>query len=290
MTEPGEFRELQDSKCVIAIGGSPITGSGEIAEVLREIDPSVYPYADYLAALLTGEMNEVPVTLDDGSYIFASREFPTEFQFTEVLQFLRVPNMLRAYYDIPLREAMSLHKDAILELTTLVARIEAASPEFATMLGSHVAQAKRLTGRQRIETSPYQVQHLDDLANSGEWQDLAEASRRYLNSTSEDVRIAARRRLSWALLRSEEEGDRTEGFTLANGILKEQWASFEDYTVASSGALLLGEVGQAVSTAAAALENWPSEPELRGYCRTLAVRTGSQILAELLNRTGVNDL
>ncbi len=290
MTEPGEFRELQGSKYVIALGGSSITGSGDIAEVLREIDPSVHPYADYLAALLTGEMNEVPVKLDDGTWIFASREFPIASQCTEVLQFLRIPHMLRTYYDIPLGEAMGLHKATILELTTLVTRIEAAIPEFANMLGSHVAQAKSLTGRQRMETSPYQVQHLDDLANSGEWQDLAEASRRYLNSMSEEVRIAARRRLSWALLRSEEERDRIEGFTLAYEILKEPWASFQDYMVASSGATLLGDVERAVSTAAAALENWPSEPELRGYCRTLAARTGSQILAELLNRTGVNDL
>ena len=41
---------------------------------------------------------------------------------------------------------------------------------------------------------------------------------------------------------------------------------------------------------ATALENWPSEPELRRYCRTLAVQTGSQELADLLNRTGGNAL
>ena len=290
MTESGEFRELQESKYMIALGGSSITGSAEMADVLRQIDPSVHPYADYFAALLTGEMNEVPVELDDENWIFASREFPIEFQFTEVRQFLRIPNMLRTYHDIPLEESMALHKAAILELTALIARIEAASPEFADVLGSHVAQAKKLTGREYRDPSPYQVQHLDDLATSGEWQTLAEASRRYLNSRSEEVQIAARRKLSWALLRSEEHRDRIEGLTLACEILREPWAGVQDYIVASAGATSLGDVERAVSIAAAALENWPGEPELRGYCRTLAVRNGSQMLAELLNRTGANDL
>ena len=290
MTEPGVFRELQDSKYVITLGGSSTTGSGEFAEVLREIDPSIHPYADYLAALLTGDMNEVPVKLADGNWIFASRDFPMEFQFTEVREFLRIPNMMRTYYDMPLEESMVLHKTAILELTGLIARIESASPEFANMLYSHVAQAEKLTKRDMAETSPFQVQHLDDLATNGEWQDLADASRRYLNSMSNEVRIAAQRRLSWALLRSEKQSDRIEGLTRAYEILEEPFVAFEDHIVASVGARSLGDVERAVSTAATALENWPSEPELRRYCRTLAVQTGSQELADLLNRTGGNAL
>ena len=290
MTESGEFRELQESKYVIALGSSSIAASAEISEALRRIDPSVDPYADYFAALLTGEMNEVPVELDDGKWLFASREFPIDFQFMEVRQFLRISNMLRTYFDIPLEESVALHKATILELTALIRRIKAVSPEFADMLGSHIAQAKKLTGREDRDTSPYQVQHLDDLATSGEWQTLAEASRRYLNSRSEEVQIAARRRLAWALLRSEEQGDRIEGLTRACEILVEPWAGVQDYIVVAAGATSLGDVERAVSTVAAALENWPGDPELRGYCRTLAVRTGSKILVELLDRTGANEL
>ena len=281
--ETGAFRELPASKYGIGLGDSSTTGSAQIAAALREVDPSVQPYADYLAALITGEMNEVPVKLGDGNRIFASRDFPMEFQFAEVREFLRIPNMLRTYYDLPLLESIALHKAAILELASLIARIEAESQEFAEMLGSHVVQAKKLTRIEMKETSPYQVQHLDDLATSGEWQDLAETSRRYLNSMSEEVQIAARRRLSWALLRSEEQTNRIEGLTRAYNVLKEPWAGFQDYIVASAGASSLGDNERAVTTAAIALGNWPSEPELLEYCRTLAVRTGSQQLAQLLN-------
>ena len=100
---------------------------------------------------------------------------------------------------------------------------------------------------------------------------------------SEEVQIAARRRLSWALLRSEEQTDRIEGLTRACDILKETWAGFQDYIAASTGATSLGDNERAVSTAAIALGNWPGEPELLAYCRTLAVQTGSQQLAQLLS-------
>ena len=283
ITETGVFRELSASKYGVSLGHSPMAGSAQIAAALREIDPSVLPYADYLATLITGEMNEVPIKLYDGNCILASRDFPTEFQFAEVGEFLRIPNMVRTYFDIPLLESLVLNKDAILKLADLISRIEAENREFADMLSSHVVQAKKLTGIETRETSPYQVQHLDDLATSGEWQDLAEMSRRYLNSTYEEVQRAAQRRLAWALLRSEEQTDRIEGFTRACDILKEPWAEFQDYIVASAGAISLGDSERAVVTAATALANWPSEPELIAYCRTLAVRTGSQQLAQLLN-------
>ena len=287
-TDSGEFRELPESKYVIALGGPSIARSTEIAGVLRQIDPSVHPFADYFAALLTGEMNEVPVELGDGNWIFASPQLPIEFQFPEVGQFLRISSMLRAYTDIPLEESMALHKSAILELTALISGMETASPEFATMLDSHVAQAKKLIGREDKGLSPFQIQHLDDLATSGEWESLAEASRRYLNSMSEEVQITARRRLSWALLRSEEQSDRVEGLVRASEILKEPWADVQDYIVVAAGATSLGDSERAVGTAAAALGYWPGDPELHQYCRTLAIRTGSQLLAELLNRTGAN--
>ena len=153
ITKTGVFRELPASKYGIGLGDSSITGSAQIAATLREIDPSVQPYADYLAALITGEMNEVPVKLGDGNCIFASRDFPMEFQFAEVREFLRIPNMVRTYYDIPLLESIALHKAAILEITSLITRIEAESRDFADMLGSHVVQAKKLTRIEIKETS-----------------------------------------------------------------------------------------------------------------------------------------
>ena len=76
MTETGVFRELPASKYGISLGASSITRSAQVATALREIDPSVQPYADYLAALITGEMNEVPIKLGDGNWILASRDLP----------------------------------------------------------------------------------------------------------------------------------------------------------------------------------------------------------------------
>ena len=283
--ESGEFEELPSTEHKMTLGGELDVGSGEIAGVIRDIEPVASPYADYLAALLTGEMYDVPIKLGNGSYIFGSRDLPSEFQFTEVHEFLRVSNMLRTYGDIALEERLSNHRDAIAELSLLLRQIVDSSPDFAGALSSRVTQAQKLA-ENRDQEVPRQVQHLDELVNSGKWGALAEASSRYLKSSLEEVRIAANRGLTFALIRSEERSDREDGFTSACENLDEPWADASDYMLASAGAESLGELDRAISIALCALERWPSESGLLKYCRSLAMQTGNQVLRRRMEETG----
>ena len=285
----GGFEEIPSTKHRMTMGGTLPAESGEIAEALRGIEPAVHPYADYLAALLVGDMNEVPIKLNDGSCTFASRDYPSEFQFAEIKDFLRIPNMLRTYDDVSLEEGLSVHRAAISGLTALLSLTATRNSEFAELLASRVAQAKKLTGRSEREASPYQVQYLDDLASAGEWAELAETSRRYVKSSVEQVRITARRRLSWALLRSDEQSSRTDGLSLACKDLEEPWADVQDYIVASTGAESLNDRDLAVSIALSALKRWPSDAALREHCRSLAIQAGGKMLRQQLEETGVND-
>ena len=283
--EAGEFEEIPSTEHKITLGEELDAGSGEIADVIRDIEPVAGPYADYLAALLTGEMYDVPIKLNNGSYIFGSRDLPSDLQITEVHKFLRVSNMLRTYDDIPLEEAISSHRDTISELALLLRQIAKDSPDFAEALSGRVTQAQKLT-ENRDQEVPYQVQHLDELANSGEWGTLAEASSRYLKSSQEEVRIAAIRGLTFALTRSEEWSSREDGFTSACENLDESWAEASDYVVASAGAESLGKLDRAIRIALCALEHWPSETGLLNYCRSLSLQTGSQALRRRLEEIG----
>ena len=175
--DSGGFEEIPSTKHRMTLGETLPAESGEIAQVLRRFEPAVHPYADYFAALLVGEMNEVPIKLNDGSCTFASRDYPSEFQFAEIKDFLRIPNMLRIYDDVPLEEGLSVHRVAISKLTALLSLTATGNSEFAELLESRVAQAKKLTGRSEGEASPYQVQYLDDLASAGEWAELVDTSR-----------------------------------------------------------------------------------------------------------------
>ena len=284
----GGFEETPSTKYKITLGGTSPAELSEIACVLRGIEPAVDPYVDYFAALLAGEMNEVPIQLNDGSCTFASRDLSPEFPFAEVQEFLRIPNMLRVYDDVPLNERLATYSTAISRLTELLTRIATENYEFAGLLAGRVTQAKRLARRGKGETPPYQIQYLDDLARANEWAEVVNTSKRYMESSVEEVRIAARRQLSWALLQAEEQRSRNDGLILAYENLDESWADCKDNIVASVAAELLGDYERAMRTALSALEHWPHEPTLREHCRSLAMKTGSKFLRQRLDETRVS--
>ena len=283
--ESGEFEEVSSTDHKLILGEELQVESREIAAVIRDIEPVAAPYADYMAVLLTGEMNEVPIKLSDGNYSFGSQGLPPALQFTEVHEFLRLSNMLRTYDDVPLGEGLSNHSDAISEISLLLRQLSDGGPTFAEMLSSRVTQAEKLTEASE-QIAPRQVQYLDELANSGEWGELAETSKRYQKSLTEEVRIAASRYHTFALMRSEARSDQEDGFASACENLDEPWADVSDYVIASAGAESLGELDRAISIALRALERWPSETELLDYCRSLALQTGTQVLRQRLEEIG----
>ena len=284
--ESGGFREIHYTEHRMALKGQLNASSGDITKVIREIEPEAEFCADYLAALLVGEMNHVPVKLDDGSCIMASRDLPSELQFEEVQEFLKISNKMRMYDDVQLEKMLSCHRAAIGKFSNLLYRNMTEDSEFARALSSHVSQARALTGSGEEGTPLYQIQYLDELATSGDWTELAETSRRYLDSLDKEVRVAANRRLTWALLRSDDERDRKDGFILAGKILEESWADSNDFIVAAAGAELVGDQSSALGIAFDALQCWPTDAELRNYCRSLAMQTGNRMLRQRLEETG----
>ena len=156
------------------------------------------------------------------------------------------------------------------------------------MLDGRLSQAKKLTGRGQGARMPFQVQYMDELVSTSEWSELAVTAKRYMTSSDEEVRTAAQRNFSIALLQSDDLSDRAEGLILAYKVIDEPWANVLDHIVAATTAEIHGEPERAVSTAVAALARWPSDVRLRDHCRSLAVRTGSRELRQLLDKTGVN--
>ena len=287
----GGFHEIQQTEHKIALQGYLTASSGKIAKLVRELEPKAELYADYIAALLVGEMSHVPIKLENGNCILASQGLSSQFQFSEVEEFLKIANILRIYDDVSLEDMLSCHRATIREFSNLLCRRTNGDSTFAEALSSCLAQAKAITGSSTDETPLYQIQYLDELATSGDWTELAETARRYLNSTVEEVRIAARRLLAWALLRSDDESDRSDGANLAGRNLQESWANSNDYIAASAGAESVGDQDNALRIAFEALQRWPSDAELRNYCRSLALQTGNRILRQRLEETGgiVND-
>ena len=96
-TDSGDFQELQGIEYELPSAGEIPTTVAEIASVLRQSVQATEPYADYMASLLTGGLEEVPILLDVDTITLASKDFPAEYQIPEVRDFLRLSNLLRVF-------------------------------------------------------------------------------------------------------------------------------------------------------------------------------------------------
>ena len=287
-TDTGEFQELQGIECGLPSRGEILATPEEIANVLRENVPATDPYAGYMASLLTGGMEEVPILLDAETPTFASRSFRAEYQIPEVGHFLRLSNLLKAFDTVPLNEMISSQEAAISGFATFLNKTASTDAEFANSLSNRELQARKLSRIGLAETFPYQQQYLDELATGGELAELIDTATRYTESSDETVRVAARRRLAWALLQQDDLAMRKEGSDLAFQNLDENWADCGDYLLASAAAESMGDYSLSESTALRALDIWPNDPDLRTHCRSFATQRGSQVLRQRLTETGGN--
>ncbi len=284
--DSGAFQEIDSIKYSLPpMRELSITGA-EVANALRKHMHAKESHADYMAALLTGDMDEVPISLGGDTVTFASKNLPAEYHFGEVRGFLRFSNLFRVFDAVSLQDMVASHEAAILGLSGLLSRLSSAHPDFAETLAVHSKQAQMLQGKEMVESLPYQQQYLDELAGEGLLAELIATATRYARSTDEVVQIAARRHLVIALLQSDDPASKQEGLDLAFRSLDESWANPRDYCLASAASESSGDSNGAVHTVLGALEIWPNDSDLRAHCRSLATQTGSQVLRQRLNETG----
>ena len=282
--EAGIFTQQGTTPYRMILGGSS-PDSAELASLLRDLYPELEAYAEYLGALLASDMHDVPVRLSASEYIFGSQELPVELQVQEVRDFLRLSNLIRVSDNHSLEEALAPYRETIAHLGRKLRQIASESSDFARRLDDRTDQARQLSSRE-AQSQPHQVEYLDELARTGPWEELVETARRYAGSSVEAVRIGARRHLAAGLLRVQGEDAQREGFALARENMTESWSDVRDHIIASTAATLVGEPEQAESIALAALEEWPGDRALLVHCRSLALTTGSRILAQRLRATG----
>ena len=288
--DSGQFREMESTEYPMRSTRGFTVSAADVAIALRDNIPAAEPFADYMAALLVENLDEVPVSLADEGITFASKRLPPEFQFREVEDFLRISNLIRIYDEVPLSALMSDRLGTIVGFAGLLSRTSSADSEFADMLSNRRAQAQKIAGSGTSDDPPYQVQFLDDLAQTGPLGELIDAAIRFQESTFDEVQITANRHLAIAFLQSDDLDRRQEGLQLAFRNLDASWAIARDYCVAAGAAEIFQDYPRAEATALAALEKWPEDDQLRKYCRSLITQTGSRILRRRLDETGMDTI
>ena len=285
-TDSGSFQELPGIEYEMPPRGEIPATPTEVANALRETVSAAEPYAGYMASLIAGVLEEVPIKVYAETPTFASRRFRPEYQIPEVSRFLRLSNLLKVFDTVPLDQTISSQEDAISDFAAFLDDTASLDPEFANLLSAKERQAQNLLGLDSKERIPHQTQYLEELANSGELEELIDTAVRYSESSDEVVRIAAKRHLAWAYLQQDDPGKRNQGSDLAFQILDQDWAECQDYLAASVAAESIGDSNLSENIVLRALEIWPGDPDLRAYCRTFAMQRGSQTLRERLDGTG----
>ena len=285
-TDSGEFQELLGIECGLPSRGEIQATPAEIINVLRESVPETKPYAGYMAFLLTGWLEEVPILLDAETTTFGSKRLPDEHQIPEVWSFLRISNFLRVFDTVPLHQMMTNQATAISDFATFLQKTAETDADFANSLSTRELQAQKLSGVVLIDASTHQERYLEELANAGELEELVDTATRYSDSSDDVVRVAARRHLAWALLQQDDLETRRKGSVIAFEILDEEWAECRDYLLASAAADSLGDFNLSESISLRALEIWVNDPDLRAHCRSFAMQRGSQALRQRLDETG----
>ena len=285
--DSGEFRESQGIEHRLPPRGERQSRHVEIEKVLREDVPATESHAGYMASLLTGGLEEVPILLDD-TLILASKNLPAEYQIPVVGSFLRTANLLQVFDTVPLQEMIASQESSISGFATFLNNAASADSDFAKLLAGRELQARKLSAMNLDESPIFQEQYLVELETGGDLEDAIETATRYQQSLDANVRISASRHLARALLRHDDLKKKKDGAELAFQNLDEDWADSSDYILASAAADSLGDSAFSESIALRALETWPKDPDVRTYCRSLATQRGSQALRQRLDRTGGN--
>ena len=262
--------------------------SAEIASALCETAELPEYYADYLAAILSGDLNEIPISLESGETLFASRNIQQDYQLVEVQRFLRIANLIGVDGAVQLRELISTHSGDIQAMVDLLSRLSSEDHEFADALASRASQARRLSSSSPSSDTSYQELNLEELSQEGNISGVIDTATRYSRSSNEYVQKTANRYLVSALIQSDDEVQRAKGARIAFVTLDQPWADSQDYVLASVAAESLGDYGRAECTALIALQEWPDDPRVLDYCRSLATQTGSQAIRRQLDENGGN--
>lgn len=268
-----------------ALGGE-IPGTPEdLAQAIRTATPSVGRFAYYMAALLLGQKDEIPLQIS-GSVEFVSWGVASEsdpIQAAPALAFLGLRNLLRLHNpDSPL-------SDRIREHATI---IEQFGSKLKDCIDHDAACRTRITDVSLVTAGanlppetrmPQTVALLAELQARQEWHLLASQARRNVGSDDPLLSRLAKSTLAEALMHSDEAQDRVEAVKLAEELVADQKATIDDYLIACGACEIHGTTERSAQLVIEALDRWPESEALVSYGRDLTTRTGNASLRSALD-------
>lgn len=257
----------------------------DLSAAIAAAVPESAKYADYLAALIAREKEEVPVRISGtvdflvpsaGRALVGDDVRPAE-------DFLRLRNLLRLHDDsVSMEQRVRIHRETV---ARFVEYLDGASG----MSSGALTRLTRRTGEPVLTTRatelPYTTGLLRALIEQGEWDLIERQAPTWAASKDPELTRLAKFGLGHALMRSDDSAKRGEGARLGAELLRESDASADEYLLAGGSAEVVGDDETAARITTQAVNKWPTHIELLTYARGLATRTGNSELRAAIDRS-----
>jgi predicted MPP superfamily phosphohydrolase len=281
--DDGVFEPAEVIRAPCELGGQIPGDVNELAHAITAAVAAAAPYAGYMAALLLGEKEEIPLRIDGRLMFIASgmaRDSDPE-QAATALDFLTLRNLLRLHRsEVTLAERVA-EQTVRIELFAgwLTERAETDEDCCARLM------ARSGTPSQGTEM-PYTEALLRELHASEDWELLEAQARRAAASADPATARLARGLLAEALMHSDEPEKREQAVVLAEQLTAESAATVEDFLLAAAASEVNEAPQRSITLATEALGRWPESARLTSYARGLSTRTGDHTLRALIDTRG----
>ena len=282
-TRSFEHHSSIDTPCRLFEGKLPWTGE-ELASAIDESAPSFVDISRFMAALLLGQKDELPIRIN-GKVAFVSSQLAREAvpeQAEPAIAFLGLRNLLM------LHDPTTPLADRLAGCADLVRAFGAYLSDLTAIDGgcrARIADSARieLTTTKNLQSSMPQTRALlATLRNEQEWDLLEIQARRNANHRDGELARDAKAGLLEALMHSDEGLKRSEAVRIASELIDAPEATVDDYMLAAGALEIIGQPTHSVQLVMKALLKWPGHGALHTYGRDLATRSGNVALRSAL--------
>jgi hypothetical protein len=268
------------------LGGEMPGTAEELAGAMSAIGPEASQYAGYLAALLLGQKDEIPMVID-GKVMFVTPSLAAASdpeQAEAASRFLSLRNLLRIHAaGVSLSERIGEHSQRIGVFAAWLSERADMDDDCRERI-SDLATGAPESGTSGAPASPHTAALLRELSANEEWELLEFQAHRALASTDPVLARLATRMLAEALMHSDEGPKRAQATAIAEQLLVDDAVEEDEYLLAAAAFEVDGEPARSIALAGEAMIRWPHSARLLSYARDLVTRTGDVSLREAIEQ------
>ncbi len=269
-----------ETRCRLFQGEPPWTAD-ELAAALSDAAPPHAQFSHYMAALLLGQKDELPVLID-AKVDFLNSDVVTAVdpaQAAPAIAFLALRNLLLLYDPaIPLTDRLTDCAGRVNAFGLQLAGLAAADPTCS----ARITNAVLLPSTRGPNSWPQTVAFLQALKAEEQWDALERQARNIIARRDVVLERPATVALVEALMHSDEGQKRNEAATIAEHLIDAPDSAVDIYLLAAGAFEAAGQPARSVEIVTRALERWPDHGALLSYGRSLATRAGDSALRSAL--------